>query len=338
MCQFFNIEDSGGFRDTGDIKYLCQLLQRKYLLLCVFTPGTPAKKGHIVQNGLREIALGLQILIGGIAVALGHLVVGVPHNGRAVNVGGNLPAKGLVEQIILGGAAEVLAATDHVGDAHEVVIDDVGEVVGRQTVPLNEDLVVQSVVIYGDVAENGIVEGGGSGGGDLLPDDIGLPGRYPGLGFSGIQIPARIGGTVEVAAVLLALRLFAEAVIGMSLFHQQFCIAAVGVTTLRLDIGSHRTSYIRTLVVVQTTLRHGAVDHIGGALHQAALVGVLDAQDKSTAGIAGDKPGIQGGAEVAHMHVASGGGSKAGTDLAVRDFCLHLRKICHIKSHSKYPP
>ena len=107
-------------------------------------------------------------------MALGHLVVGIPHNGGAVDVGGHLPAKGLVEQIILGGAAEVLAATDHVGNAHKVVIDDVGKVVGGQAVPLNEDLVVQRIIIYGDVTENGVVEVGGSGGGDLLPDDIWL--------------------------------------------------------------------------------------------------------------------------------------------------------------------
>ena len=40
--------------------------------------GAPAQQGHIVEDGLGEIALRLQILIGGIAVALGHLVLQRP--------------------------------------------------------------------------------------------------------------------------------------------------------------------------------------------------------------------------------------------------------------------
>ena len=35
---------------------------------------------------------------------------------------GYVPAKGLVEQVVLGGGGEVLAAPYHVGDAHEVVV------------------------------------------------------------------------------------------------------------------------------------------------------------------------------------------------------------------------
>src|SRR5699024_1480299 len=113
------------------------------LLLRQLPLGGPAQQGHIVQDGLGEISLGLQILIGGVPVALGHLVVGVPHDGGAVDVGGHLPAEGLVEQVVLGGGGQVLAAPDHVGNAHQVVVHHVGEVVGGQAVPLDEHLVVQ---------------------------------------------------------------------------------------------------------------------------------------------------------------------------------------------------
>ena len=95
-------------------------------------------------------------------MALGHLVLSVPHDGGAVDIGGDLPAEGLVQQVILGGGGQVLAAPDHMGDAHQVVVDDVGEVIGGQAVPLQQHLVVQRAVVHGDVAENGVVEGGGA--------------------------------------------------------------------------------------------------------------------------------------------------------------------------------
>jgi hypothetical protein len=41
---------------------------------------------------------------------------------------------------------------DHVGDAHEVVVDDVGQVVGREAVALEQDLVVHLRALEADVA------------------------------------------------------------------------------------------------------------------------------------------------------------------------------------------
>ena len=271
-------------------------------------------------------------------MALGHLVMGIPHDRGAVDVGRYLPAKGLVEQIIFGSAAEIFAAPDHVGDTHKVVVDNIGKVIGGQAIPLDKDLVVQGVVVHGDVAEDGVVEGGGTGGGDLLPDHIGLSGGYTGLGYVGVQVAAGIGGTVEVAAVLLALGFFAEAVVRVAFLHQKLCIAAIGVPALGLDVGGHGTAYVGAFVVGKAALRHGAVDHISSAFHQTPLIGILNAQNKGAAGIAGDKPGVQGSAEIAHVHIAGGGGGKAGADLSVGDLCLHLREICHIKSHTIYPP
>ena len=101
-------------------------------------------------------------------MALGHLVVLVPHDGRAVDVGGDLPAEGLVQQIVLGRGGQVLAAPDHMGDAHEVIVHHVGEVVGGQAVPLQQHLIVQSLVLHGDVTEGHIMEGGGALVGDCL--------------------------------------------------------------------------------------------------------------------------------------------------------------------------
>ena len=165
---------------------------------------------------------------------------------------------------------------------------DAGEpYVIRQKIP-HEGTTTFHDAIFGDIT----VEGGGPPLGDPLADDVGLPGVHPGLGLGGIQVPAGVGGPVELAALLLALRLLAEAVVGVAPLHQQPGILTVGVPALRLDIGGHGAAHVRALVVGQAALRHGAVDDVDGALHQAALVGVFDAQDEVAAAAAGDEPGV----------------------------------------------
>ena len=265
-------------------------------------------------------------------MALGHLVLSVPHDGGAVNIGGDLPAEGLVQQVILGGGGQILAAPHHMGDAHQVVVDDVGEVIGGQTVPLQQHLIVQRAVVHGDVPENGVVEGGGSGG-DTLADDVGQTCLQLFLYLLGRQLPAGIGGPVKFPGILLRLRLFAEAVVGAALFHQQPGVLSVGVPALGLDIGGHGAAYVRTFVMGQAALGHGAVDDIHSALHLTALVGVLDPQDKRAVVAAGDEPGVQRRPQIAHVHIAGGGGGEPGADLSVGDLGLHFLEIAVIQCH-----
>ena len=219
------------------------------------------------------------------------------------------------------------------GDAHEVVVDDIGEVVGGQTVRLHEDLVVQGGVLHRDVAEHHVVEGGGAFPGDLLADDIGHAGGHLGPGFLQAQGAAGIVAPVKRAGVLLGLGLFAEAVVGVAPLHQELGVLAVKAAALGLHIGSHRAAQVGTLVPVQAALAQGVVDHVHGALHQAALVGVLDAEQELAAVVPGDEPGVQGGAQVAHVHIACGRGGETSADLSPGDAPLHLVKPIHIQSH-----
>ena len=116
----------------------------------------------------------------------------------------------------------------------------------------------------------------------------------------------------------------------MSLFHQQPGVLSIGVPALGLDIGA---AHGGALVVVQPALRQGAVDHLCGTLHLPSLVSVLDAQDKGALMVPGDEPGVKGGAQIAHVHIAGGRGGKPGADLPLWDLGLHLLKILHIQSH-----
>ena len=168
-----------------------------------------------------------------------------------MDVGGDIPAERLVEQIVFGGGRQVFGPPDHVGDdiaeqefftmeelvkAFEIsgiskspsafdmdkLVDDVGEVIGGQAVGLDENLVVQIGVIHGDLAVHRVLEGGGPLR-DALADDIGLPGVQLGLnllGGEGEAVPVIFGVGVAAAELLQPLP-GAEAAVGMALFNQK---------------------------------------------------------------------------------------------------------------------
>ena len=85
--------------------------------------------------------------------------------------------------------------------------------------------------------------------------------------------------------------------------------------------------------MVQAALRHGAVDDVRGTLHQTALVGILNAEDERAVVVPGDEPGIQGSAEIAHVHIASGRGSEPGPNPTLGDTGFHLLNKCVINRH-----
>ena len=250
-----------------------------------------------------------------------------------MNIGGNLPAESLIQQIVLGGGGQILAAADHMSDAHQVVVHNVCKVVGRKTVPLQQNLIVQRFVFHSDITERDIVEGGSAFLGNALTDDIGFTGCQIGLDLLAAQVTAGISIAVEFAGILFRLGLLTEAVVSSALFHQQLRIGQIQIAALRLDIRTSGTTHIGTLVMGQTAFSHGAVNDIGGAFHQTALVGVLDAEDKSAVSMARNQPGVQSGAQIADMHITGGGGSETSADFSLGNSGFHLFKKLHIKVH-----
>ena len=58
------------------------------------------------------------------------------------------------------------------GNAHQMVIDDIGKVIGWISIGFNEDHIVQLRVIYADISINIIMESGGSFRRVILADNI----------------------------------------------------------------------------------------------------------------------------------------------------------------------
>ena len=254
-------------------------------------------------------------------MALGHLMLGIPHHRGTVDVGGDGPAEGLIEQVILGGGGQVFAAPDHMGDAHQVVIHHVGKVIGGQPVPLQQDLVVQGAVLHGDLPEGDVGEGGAPVLGNLLADDVGFTGVQVGLDFLRGEVAAGVRFLLEGSALLFGLSLVAEAVVGVAFFHQKLGIFSIKPPALGLDV---RAADVRALVMGQTALLEGAVDELCGPFYLPGLVGVFQAEDELPAGLAGDEPSVQGGAQVAHVHVTGGRRREPGADGSGGDPGLQL--------------
>ena len=68
-------------------------------------------------------------------------------------------------------------------------------------------------------------------------------------------------------------------------------------------------------------------------LDETPLVGILNAENEGAAGVAGDEIGVERGAQVAHVHIARGGGGEARAHLAVWDLRFHFLKILHVDGH-----
>ena len=127
--------------------------------------------------------------------------------------------------------------------------------------------------------------------GDLLADDVGrtgspaFPGPPPGVSCGRLQVclvtaGAALGGSAVVTFL-------AEAVVRAAFFDEKLCVFAEEILPLGLDIGADGAADIGAFVVVQAALGHGVVDDVDRALDQAALVGILNAQDKFAAGRGG---------------------------------------------------
>ena len=110
----------------------------------------------------------------------------------------------------------------------------------------------------------------------------------------------------------------AEAVVSLALCHQLLGILLEHPHPLALHIGSHRAADVRAFIPEQAGLPQGVVDDVHCALHIAALIGVLDAEDEGAVLVLGHQVGVQSRAQVANVHIACGRRRKTGSDLVAR--------------------
>ena len=242
-------------------------------------------------------------------------------NQRTVHIHRNLPAEGLIEAVVLRRRGQVLISPDHMGNAHEMIVHHIGEIVGGIPVRLDQNHVVQLRVVHSNIPVNLIAEGGGPGSGIVLADHIGHSRRQLLLHFllrqgeTVLVVNADLLSADDLAALLQAL-LIAETVVSLALLDQLLGIFQVDplLLTLALYIGPHAAVLIRALVMHQPSGCQCAVDDVHRPLHIAFLVCVLYPQDKISALMFRDQIGVQRGSQIAHMHPSRGTGGKSCSD------------------------
>ena len=317
--QLVNIENAGRVVDAVDVEGFHQFREGEELPV---RAGIPADEREIVDQRLSQEPLIDIIGIIGVAVPLGELMGSVPHDGGQVDIGRDLPAQGGIQIVVPGRGGQVFHAAHDVGDAHEVIVDNVGEIIGGHAVLFDEDHVIHGLCIFeGHIAEDYIAVAGfaiGRGVHADRPGDAGCLLRRD-LFRREMQavlviFPGTAGG-FHSGTALLDLLLGAEAVIGMAGLYKLLRIGEISGLALGLDIGTAGTADIGAFVPVQAAGTEGIVDDLGRAFNKAFLVGILDAQDEAAVVLLRVEVGVEGGADTAEVHEAGGAWSESCSNL-----------------------
>ena len=122
-----------------------------------------------------------------------------------------------------------------------MVVDDVGEVVGRHAVALQEDLVLELFVLDRDVAVEHVEERRLTRERHLLADDVGVTVLEVLLDDLRCEVAAGTVVAAELAGRVILVRV-AEAVVGVARLDELLGVLLVEVHALALDVGAVRAA------------------------------------------------------------------------------------------------
>ena len=205
---------------------------------------------------------------------------------REVGEQRRLPAERPVDEDVTRRARQPLLGPQYVADLHGVVVDDVGQVVCREAVRLQNDEIVYQGVLERDVAPDEIVEHGRAVAGHREPRDRdgSAPVEPPSLRVAEIAARPIVAGRLLQALLVLpelvkTLR-GAEAVVGVVVGQQLLDDLTVSRKPLGLEVRTIRPAHVRALVPVETEPPERVQDLLDRALDRPSLVRVLDADDE----------------------------------------------------------
>ncbi len=179
-------------------------------------------------------------------------------------------------------------------DAHQVVIDHVGEEVGRQAIGLHQYLHVHAIPADLDGAAQHVVDLTHAFARHLHPNYMGFTSSDATLSFGRIEVHAmavitrrflvrHLLGTHLIQALAAA-----EARERMALADQLVRVLLVDLAALALPVRAMRTANVRTLVPFDAQPAQRIVDLLLGFTGRAHLIGILDAQDELAAVLSGE--------------------------------------------------
>ena len=307
----------------------------------MFITGIPAKECDEVHDSLGEIttlavARGHFARLGidpaqredreaeAVAVTLAKLAItlGLEEECQVSEAGHRLaPAKGFVEEHVQRCAGQPLFATDDVGDAHQMVVDDVRQMVGRQVVStLVEHLVIEDGAIEGHATTDHIVDLDLYIGRDEEANDILRTACDEGINLLTWQderIAHRGAGRSVVLEIRYRLTLLlqflgrVEGDISLTRIEELLDILAVDITALALTIGAAVPTIAHAFVEADTEPLKGLDDISLRPRDEALAIRILDTQKELTAVSLREEIVIESCADTADMQRSRRAGSKA---------------------------
>ncbi|QTK79239.1 hypothetical protein AT6N2_C1503 [Agrobacterium tumefaciens] len=308
--QLLDIEDGAGLGERFRVELRGELVHGQKLFAFGDLDEEQAEEVH---QRFRQVAERGVIRDRGRVLPLGKLgLVGVAHQ-RKMHEHRLLPAEITVKQDVLGHGRQPFFAARHMGDLHQMVVDDVGHVIGRHAVGLDQHLHVDGIPRDRHIAINTVMEIARAFGRDFHAHDVGFTGGNAGGHFFGLQVEAvavifrRLAGGALGFTHLLQPLGRAETAEGMAFFEQLFGIGPVHGFAFGLAIRAVRAANIRAF-------RPGKAGPAQGFQHlllifegRAGGVGILDAQDELAAVFLGEEIVEQRDIGGADMRLAGGG-------------------------------
>ena len=337
LC-LIGIEARTALGDLVEGESLDKLIHGKNLLL---RAGIPTEKGEHIDERLGKIAT-LAVTHGGravggipleredgetelIAIALGELTLTLWFEKQGqVGELWTLPSEGTVEEIVEREGGQPLLATDDVGNLHQMVVYDIGEVVCRELVgTLIEHLVVKGLGIYDDVTADDVIH----------LDILGLwhlEADYPLVATldTRLDLSLREGerGLERIAhcrivseSLASSLSLLAESIerlggveriVGVAALDKLLSVFEINLLALALAVWGVWSTLLDALVGYDAA-PFEALDDVGfGAWYETLAIGVLDAEDEIAAMLASEEIIVEGSAHTTDVESAGGAGGE----------------------------
>ena len=227
---------------------------------------------------------------------LGELRLVRAQNPREVREYRRLPTERLVHQLVPRRARKPLFTAKHVCDLHEVIVDDASQVIGRESVRLQDHEIVERIVLERHIAPQRISRYGLTIQWRLEPHNRGDSAAFR-LG----PLVGRQGATVPVVARRLFLRLLflahpvqplprAVAAVRPVARDETFGVLLKYLDAFRLHVRSVRAAYVRAFVPIEAEPPQRLHLNFNALLHESRTVGVLDPQDELAAFVLGQQP------------------------------------------------
>jgi hypothetical protein len=289
QLSFVEVEHRRAGRDLVPRERLDHLRERELL------PVTTERKAHRAEEVEQRVRQdpGVSVVVDRdrvLALAdLGLVLVGVAEQAH-VDPHGLLPAERAIQHDVLRRRRDPLLGAADVRDLHQVIVDDVREVIGRHAVGLEQHLIVGLAGVAGDVPAQLIPERDLALGRHLQAHDARLPRGGAIARLGGIDRAARAVVADEVALLGLLLQphlrepiLGAEAAVGLALVEQDVDVLLIDGLALGLAVRPERATYIGALVPRQPGPAQRIEDHLFGVGAGARLIGVLDPEHELAA-------------------------------------------------------